>query len=48
MEDPSTKGRKGKKVDCVDCNHCSKWARLDCTENWQNLRKNSWLCEACK
>ena len=43
-----TKERKGKKIDWVDCDHCSKWAHLDCTENWRNLRKNNWLCEAHK
>ena len=47
-EDPPIKGRKGKKVDWVDCDHCSKWACLDCTENWWNLRKNNWLCKAHK
>ena len=47
-EDPPTNGRKGKKVDWVDCDHCSKWTHLDCTENWRNLRKNYWLCEAHK
>ena len=44
--DLQTKGRKSKKVDWIDCNHYSKWAHLDCSENWQNLHKNSWLSEA--